>query len=230
MKVLAVDTTSQYGSIAVVDSGKILSEYTVYSVLNQQEHLLKSIDKMLLDIGLDINHIDLFAVVRGPGSFTGIRVGIATIQGLSFSLGKPVWGISSLYAMALGCSYSDMPICAVIDARQSEVYAGAYTVHNNTLKEFLPEGAYKIDILLNKLSGKVLFVGDDIVELDKSISISNNILPIKPIGSTRLLRASVVAELAEREMTNDNINHIFQIVTPLYCRNSFAELKLAKSV
>ena len=105
MKLLSVDTSSSSGSIALVDGGSLVSLWNSGDVGRHAEWLLPSIDAMLKSSGMTVRDIDRFAVATGPGSFTGLRIGVSVIKGLAWSLGKPVCGVSTLKALALNLRY-----------------------------------------------------------------------------------------------------------------------------
>ena len=135
MKILAVDTATRSCSAAVIDGEALLAETTNTSNQTHSRHLLDTIDAVIEQAGLEITELDGFAVSNGPGSFTGLRIGIASIKGLAFSLGKPVVGVSSLDALAWQCAQSAYLICPLLDARKKEVYACRYRYKNNELKK-----------------------------------------------------------------------------------------------
>ncbi len=126
MKILAVDTTTMIGSVAITDNERVVAEKYLDRELTHAEQLLPGIEQVIKSSSLKISDIDAFAVAIGPGSFTGLRIGVATIKGLAFSLGKPVVGVSSLESLAF--HYVEKPnlVCPMFDARKGEVYFALY--------------------------------------------------------------------------------------------------------
>ena len=122
MKILAVDTATNSCSAAIVDDGIACAELTTVNNQTHSKHLLHMIDTVCDMSGLKITDMDGFAVTIGPGSFTGLRIGISTVKGLAWPLNKPVVGISSLDALAWQCIPAAYPICTLLDARKQEVY------------------------------------------------------------------------------------------------------------
>ena len=121
MTILALDTTSQQASLALRREGATLSELTLHSSEGYAHLIFPAIGRLLSDAGVHLQEIDCFAAASGPGSFTGVRVGLAAVKGLAAALGKPAAGISNLRALA---SFGNLR--PVIDARRGEVYTAAY--------------------------------------------------------------------------------------------------------
>lgn len=127
MIVLGIDTSTAVISVAVLRDGALVAARTD-TVEHNRTGLLTLIDQVVAAVGLAPADIDAVAVGAGPGSFTGLRIGMATAKGIAFAVGKPLWAVSSLAALAHGSLAADdpSPIVAVLDARRSEVYAGVY--------------------------------------------------------------------------------------------------------
>jgi len=121
MKILAIDTSTPSESIALLEDDQLIAELTTCIQKTHAERLLPSIKTLLDNIGTKLEHIDGFALAIGPGSFTGLRIGLSTIKGLAWSLNKKVAGISTLEALAMNLPYSDKPVCPMLDARKKEV-------------------------------------------------------------------------------------------------------------
>ena len=124
---LALDTASPTGSVALVQGECLLGESLLNLKTTHSERLLGVVDRLLEGLGCTLDQLDALAVVRGPGSFTGLRVGMATAKGLALALELPLVGISSLAALAANAPFARMPVCALLDARKDEVYAGLYS-------------------------------------------------------------------------------------------------------
>ena len=122
MKVLGIDTATLAAGIAVIDDDRVLAEAT-HDASTRTSGLLISIDDVCKRAGVTPQELDAVAIGAGPGSFTGLRIGMATAKGIAFAAGKPLWSVSSLAAMAHG---APSPVVAVLDARRGEVYAGCY--------------------------------------------------------------------------------------------------------
>ena len=153
MKILGVDTSNKIASVAVYDNEKLIGEKFSDDQKTHSEKVLPIIDELLKEISISIQEIDQFVVCTGPGSFTGIRIGVSLIKGVTEGLGKKIIGVTSLEGL-LNTTTGD--VCAIIDARHENVYA-----------QYRIEGKYSeakcvnINELLEELKGKdIVFVGD----------------------------------------------------------------------
>jgi tRNA threonylcarbamoyladenosine biosynthesis protein TsaB len=147
MTILALDTTSEFGSIAVLRSGNLLAEGHLHSPDGFAHVLFDELARVLQRAGCKLAEIDCFAVANGPGSFTGVRVGLTAIKGLAEASDKPVAAISNLRALA-AAGREDRRV-ALLDARRGEVYAAVY---NSSLQIIEPEVVAKLPTVLNALT------------------------------------------------------------------------------
>ncbi len=152
MIVLALDTTSEFGSLALRSNGETVAELTIHSPEGFAHLIFPAIDQLLdqakvrLEKWVRLEEIDLFAAAAGPGSFTGVRIGLSAVKGLAEAMGKPAAGISNLQVLS---SFGNLPLRAVVlDARRGEVYAAIY---NAALQPIAPEAAWKFPDWLNSL-------------------------------------------------------------------------------
>ena len=126
MKVLAIDTATESATCAVIEEDKLLGEITYNNKKQHSVIIMPMVDEILKNLKLDINDIDGFAVSKGPGSFTGLRIGAANIKGICQGINKPFVGVSSLDALAYNMAYSEGIICPVLDALRGNVYTALY--------------------------------------------------------------------------------------------------------
>jgi tRNA threonylcarbamoyladenosine biosynthesis protein TsaB len=126
VRVLAVDTTGPRGSLAVAGEGGILAEARVATEAGHSRWLLPAVTALLQGLGFSAMEVDAFAVTTGPGSFTGLRVGLGSVQGLALASGRPCVGLSTLDVLALSVAGSSGTIVALVDAFRGEVYSGVY--------------------------------------------------------------------------------------------------------
>jgi tRNA threonylcarbamoyladenosine biosynthesis protein TsaB len=138
MRVLAVDTSSERGSLCIAENGTILGEIRLASSVQHAERLFRSIDFLFDYVSFPLSSIDLFVGARGPGSFTGLRVGLAAMQGFAAAHQKPAAGISTLAALAWKTESENTLIAPTIDARRGEVYGGLYRRVGDRLIEEQP--------------------------------------------------------------------------------------------
>lgn len=155
MTILALDTTSEFGSIALRVDGEIVAR-AIHSPEGFAHVIFGAIDDLLRDAGVGLVNIDCFAAASGPGSFTGVRVGISAVKGLAEAMGKPAVGISNLRALA---SFGNLPLRAVmLDARRQEFYTAVYSAE---LKAVVPEAVVKLSAWLDSLrEPEYEFIGD----------------------------------------------------------------------
>lgn len=145
MKILAIDTTSPYGSVALLEKEELLGEIGLAGLSSHSRQLLKSIDFLLQSFSLKIQDIEGYAVAAGPGSFTGIRVGLSTVKALGLASRRPVAAISVLKALAYKVIRAEgFPVAVMMDARKGEVFAALYDWQaKKGFVELIGEGAYK---------------------------------------------------------------------------------------
>ena len=162
MLILAVDTTTPSGSVALLEDDALLGEANVESAATHSARLLRSVDFLLAAHGRDVKDLDAFAVAAGPGSFTGIRIGVGAVKSLSFASGKPVAPVSTLLALAVKLA-ADGPrlVCPLLDAKKEEIYAGLFEARQAGLAELIPQGAYGPDAFFARLPARrvIAFAG-----------------------------------------------------------------------
>ena len=128
MLILAFESSAKPASVALLRDGKLLSVYTQCSQLTHSRTLLPMAEDMLKNAELTLRDVDLFAVAHGPGSFTGVRIGVSTVKGLAWALDKPCVGVSTLEAMAWNGVAAGGFVCPVMDARRSQVYNALFEI------------------------------------------------------------------------------------------------------
>ncbi|MFQ5480115.1 MAG: tRNA (adenosine(37)-N6)-threonylcarbamoyltransferase complex dimerization subunit type 1 TsaB [Thermodesulfobacteriota bacterium] len=226
--ILAIDTSSRSGSIALVDGGLLKSERTVAHAGPHAGWLLSNIAALLTDSSVTLDDIDLYAVAIGPGSFTGLRIGITTVKGLAWSHGRPTAGVSTLEALALNAPFAGIPVCPVLDARKSEVYSALYTFAGRGAPSVVMEpAAIRPELLLARLNelypepAPILFMGAGLGVYGEYIKKNRKgaLLAPEPLW---FVRASNIAFLAAGK---DVIKETPIELTPYYLRKSEAEIR-----
>jgi tRNA threonylcarbamoyladenosine biosynthesis protein TsaB len=226
MKILGIDTSSHFNTIGLISGKQILADFS-WEARNSLQKIILNIDLVLRKGGLTLAEVDGLAVGIGPGSWTGVRVGVTVGKILSYALNKPVCGVSSLDALAYQAK--DMPIllCPLIDAGKENVYAAFYRPQGETMAK---EGDYYVgDIkgLLKMVKEPVLFLGKA-AELYRQIIVEE----LGPLANYRgevgdVQKGYVIALLAlprlERGESDDNLS-----LAPLYLKESLAQALLAK--
>jgi tRNA threonylcarbamoyladenosine biosynthesis protein TsaB len=225
MRILAVDTATTSCSVAIVDNTSLLSEFTLAKEETHSKHLMDMIKEALRMSGLNFSDLDGFAVTRGPGSFTGLRIGISTIKGLVVASEKPVVGVSSLEALALQVSYSRDLICPILDARRGEVYFSRYRFLNGHLKKQTKERVAPPDQAVEDLNESCLFVGNGaLLYKEMILEKMGELASFAPLIKNTI-RASTMAYLSMAKFENNDTDDIEKIL-PYYIRKSDAELNL----
>jgi len=229
VKVLAVDTSSVVATCAVVDEEKVLGEFTLNQDMTHSEKLIPMIKVVMDSLGLRPEDIDLFAAAVGPGSFTGLRIGLATIKGLAHVVDKPVLGISTLEALAFNISWGETVI-PIMDARRDRVFTGIYSCENGILLNRLEPTIFEVDKLLDFVDDnyeRVMFNGDGTnVFKERIIDRLKDKALFAPV-SLNMARASSVGELALNKWNAGERESYFQLV-PDYLRESQAQRELKK--
>ena len=147
MKILAVDSSALVASVALAEDGALLGEYTINNKNTHSETLLPMIESLLGFFSLSASDVDLFAVSSGPGSFTGVRIGAATVKGLAFAMNRACVGVSTLEALAYNMIAYKGLVCAVMNARRAQVYTALFRSDGNELTRITEDTAitrYKI--------------------------------------------------------------------------------------
>jgi tRNA threonylcarbamoyladenosine biosynthesis protein TsaB len=155
MLILAVDTTTPAGSVALLRDGALVAEFDAESGLTHSERLLASVEAVLGAAKCGLSEVDAFAVAAGPGSFTGIRIGLSTVKSFCFASGKPGVPVSSLEALALkAAGAGGRLLCPMLDAKKGEVYASLFEAEDGRLVEVVPQGAYRPEAFLARLPAR----------------------------------------------------------------------------
>ena len=151
MKILAIDSSAISAGCAIVDDGNLIAESFVRVGLTHSETLLPMVSNTLANAKLTADDIDCYAVSSGPGSFTGIRIGVASVKGMAFASGTPCVGVSTLEAIAWSCVAQDGVICAVMDARRQQVYNALFTSDGQDIVRICADRAVSIEELTEEL-------------------------------------------------------------------------------
>ncbi len=160
MTLLAVETSTMMGGIAVMDDDKLVAESRLNVRVTHSERIMKEIDRVLQGAGLDISGIDVFGISIGPGSFTGLRVGLSTVKGLVYATGKKLITVSTLEGMAWNIPFSAYPVCTMLDARRKEIYAAVFRWTDAGFERVVEERTLSIDALLAMIDTKTIFIGE----------------------------------------------------------------------
>ncbi|HHX24141.1 MAG: tRNA (adenosine(37)-N6)-threonylcarbamoyltransferase complex dimerization subunit type 1 TsaB [Tepidanaerobacteraceae bacterium] len=228
--VLGIDTSSIVATIAIINEEKLLAEYIVNNKKTHSEKMMGVIDNVLADSGVELKDIDVVAVAKGPGSFTGIRIGMACAQGLAHALKKPMIGVNTLDGLAYNLIGTGDLVCPMMDAQRQEVYTSLYRWEEGTLQRLWDYRLIKVDKLVRELlalNEKVITLGDGLPLLKRSLDVNNKDTNQNIVFAHQVLsmpRASSIAATGLNEYTLGRTEDYFSI-KPFYIRKSNAEEK-----
>ncbi len=220
MLTLAFESSAKAASVALVRDGKLISQYSQCSGLTHSRTLLPMAEDMLKNAELGLDKVDVFAVAYGPGSFTGIRIGVSTVKGLAWVTEKPCVGVSTLEAMAWHGLAAGGYICPVMDARRSQVYNGLFKIEGEKPIRLCEDRAIALPLLgdeLKKLDAPVFLVGDG-AELTAAYLKEQGLPYVLAPDNLRWQSAWGVA-MAAMDKTPGNADELL----PVYLRLSQAE-------
>ena len=163
MLILAFETSAKAASVALTENGRLLGESYQNTGLTHSQTLMVMAEDLLKQCGKAVSDLTAVAVAEGPGSFTGVRIGVTAAKGLSWGGEKPCYGVSTLEAMALSLGVYQGYICACMDARRSQVYNALFYVNRGTMERISEDRAIALSELseeLKKLAGPIFLVGD----------------------------------------------------------------------
>ena len=229
MQILAIDTATKSCSVAVASDISLLAETTVVSSQTHSKHLMTSIDQVLQMAQLQIDELDGFSVTRGPGSFTGLRIGISVIKGLVTASGKPLVGVSTLDVLARQAGTALALICSVIDARKNEVYVSRYRLRDDVLYNEFAARALPIRKAIQDIIEPCMFIGDGALLYRDTILDKLGRAAYFAPAYQHTIRASTVASLSMERFLKGESDAVGTFV-PFYIRRSDAELNVDTSV
>jgi tRNA threonylcarbamoyladenosine biosynthesis protein TsaB len=227
MKILAVDTASKSCSVAIIHNDVLMAEMTLASGQTHSKHLMDMIRTVIRISGLSISDLDGFAVTKGPGSFTGLRIGISSVKGLAAGSGKPVVSVSSLETLAMQSEPSPYLICPLLDARKGEVYFSRYRLEGGILKKEIEERVCPPIQAVCDLDEPCLFIGDGAFLHKKLILDQIGELANFAPAFANMIRASTVAHISMIRFKKKDTDDLGTLV-PSYIRKSDAELNFRK--
>lgn len=220
MLTLAFESSAKAASVALCEDGRLISQVIQCSGLTHSRTLLPMAEDLLKNAGTEMKQIDCFAVAQGPGSFTGIRIGIATVKGLAWAADKPCIGVSTLAAMAWNGVAAGGLICAVMDARRSEVYNALFRIEDGRSVRLCPDRAISLSALTEELreKGEAPFLVGDGTELASAFFREQHLDHRVPPENVRWQNAwGVAMEAAGKKLCTS------QELLPVYLRLSQAE-------
>lgn len=217
MRLLAIESSTLAGGVALLDGDRLRAEYLLDVSATHSERLMPAIDRVLADAGWRAADLQGLAVAVGPGSFTGLRIGLSAAKGLAFALGIPIAAVPTLDAMAAALPFAALPVCPVLDARKGEVYCALYRWSGNAMHREWEYLALPPATLAARFTEPVILLGDGAHAV-----ASPYVRPAPPhrrVPSPAAVGVLGLARLAAGEVV------AAADLTPIYLRPSEAELK-----
>jgi tRNA threonylcarbamoyladenosine biosynthesis protein TsaB len=227
MKILALESATLAGGAALLDGDHLVGESTLSIALTHSERMMAVVDRLMTDCGWSPKELEGLAVSVGPGSFTGLRIGIATVKGLALALGLPVAPVPTLDALAATLPFADAAVCPLLDARKGEVFCSLYRWREREMTREWDYLALTPEAVAARLTGPVIVLGD-------GVSACRPYLV--PLGAG--VREAPPARRSPSPATVAQLGHAMlaagrgiaaEAVTPLYLRPSEAELKARRT-
>ncbi len=226
--ILAIENSGMCGSVALVSRSHCLNEQSLLSRLTHSKRLLSTVKEIMEESQVDWPDIDAIAITLGPGSFTGLRIGLSTVKGLAMATGIPLIGVSSLDGLACQCQYTSLQVCPVLDARKNEVYTALYrsddTFHIKRTSDYMVTGPENLSALISE---PTLFLGDGLDVYGEIIAnlLGENAIFVSP--QLCFTRAAAIGNLALAMWDKKEFLHTADAV-PVYIRASEAEINLKR--
>ncbi|MCT4542519.1 MAG: tRNA (adenosine(37)-N6)-threonylcarbamoyltransferase complex dimerization subunit type 1 TsaB [Vallitalea sp.] len=226
MKVLAIESSAIAASIAVAEDNRLICEYTTNHKKTHSQTLMPMIEQATNMINLDLKELDIIAVANGPGSFTGLRIGVATAKGLAHALNIPIVAVPTLDALAYNIGHTDKLICPLMDARRNQVYTALYEYNNNNFTNILPSTVVPREEIFEKikeLSKEVIFLGDGVLPNIETIktTFNNEEYNLASLNNN-IQRGASVAALGI-QYAKEGKSESYMNFKPIYLRKSQAE-------
>lgn len=231
MMILALDASASPASVALVRDGLLIGEYFINTKCTHSQTLMPMVENLLTTTETDKTVIDAFAVNVGPGSFTGVRIGVSAVKGMAMALNKPCASVSTLEAMAYTALMFDGVVCAVMDARCSQVYNALFEIKNGTVKRLTVDRALSIDELKTELAEKyteqtIMVMGDGTEVVMRSYEKCPSNIFAAPMN-LRFQHACGTALVAEHKAKQNDLITAAALM-PTYLRLPQAQRELLK--
>jgi len=226
MRVIGLDSATQVASVAVVEDDKLLAELTFNMKKNHSERLMPMLALMLEEINLTLDDITGFAVAVGPGSFTGLRIGLATMKSLAYVKDKPILAVPTLDGLAANLEGCQGIICPILNARRNEVYTALYRWTGNghrRLTKYMATGLATLAKIIANEGGEVTFLGDGVPVYREALE---DLIPQARFATSgnSICRAAHIARLGLDMLKEGQVSDYFSL-EHLYIRESEAEVK-----
>ncbi|MCK5163977.1 MAG: tRNA (adenosine(37)-N6)-threonylcarbamoyltransferase complex dimerization subunit type 1 TsaB [Desulfobacula sp.] len=226
LRLLCLSTAEPGSSLAIVDGNSLICEEFWETRQTHSKRLVKMIEHMLEKrAGMELDDIDAFVAAKGPGSFTGLRIGISVVKGMAYAMGKPSAGVSSLDGIAFRFVHSSIPVCAMMDAKRNEVYCAVYKFDHGRLVSKSGERVVSPKDAIEMAGGTALFAGSG-SKVYKEIIEQEADKPV--IAHDFFDSVSAIALIRALYSKENSFNNPENILAPSYIRRSDAQLQYAK--
>lgn len=225
MRVLGVETATAQGGIAIVGPDGLLAEVTLSVTAGYGERLLPALERVLEAAALSPDAVDGYAVSIGPGSFTGLRIGLATVKGLVLATGKPLAAVPTLEALAATFPFCPHPVCPLLDARKNEVYCALFALEGGEPVRLLEDAVCSLEALLPRITRPTVFVGDGLARYGETLRRRLKEKALFPPPGRAGASPAVVAVRGRARLLRGEAEDVDRLV-PRYLRAPEAELTL----
>jgi len=222
LTILAIDTATSNCSVALADRQGTIAELNYSGKQTHAKHLATMVDRLLRRADMTLAKVTAFSVDAGPGTFTGLRIGMAAVKGLAAATGKPAVGISSLDALANQVTHGSGQVCCMLDARRGEVYAARYAIREGEIAKRTAEEVLAPQSAVAPLDSPCLFIGSGAVVYRDIIADQGGKLALFVPGDENHIRAASIARLGLQKLAAGDPGHARELV-PNYIRRSDAE-------
>lgn len=231
MKILALDTSGPNCSVSIMDDSTIVGDFTINNGITHSQNLVPMVEQVQKFANIELSDIDTFACSIGPGSFTGLRIGLSTIKGFALSLNKKVIGVPTLLSLAYNVSYFNGIICSILDARNDNVYAALYEKQNGRITligDYISDSISTLIEVLNKqnFTSPILFVGDGSEVYHEKLVNELSDLTLLFAESNQNRQTALSVARAAMDMASFNEYCDYHSLSPLYLKKSQAERML----
>ena len=231
MKIIAIDASGIAGSVAYMKDGQLVGEYYICHKLTHSETIMPMLEHLKDLIGIELDEVDAIAVTSGPGSFTGLRIGVATAKAMALALQVPVIGVPTLDVIAHNMVYTDKLICPIMDARRNQVYTSLYKWNKEVLERIADHNALDMGELLQNLNDReedIIFIGDGIEVFKGQILDTLGERAKFAPSFLKMQRASTLGHIACEEYAKGNTVDA-DLFAPIYLRKSQAEREIGRA-
>jgi tRNA threonylcarbamoyladenosine biosynthesis protein TsaB len=223
MRILAIDTATDVCGLALAEDDRLELEVSMAHGQTHAKFLMKAVEQMLALSGWDLADIDGFVVSKGPGSFTGLRIGISTVKGLVMAAGKLMVGVSTLEVLAHQVAGMSEWVCPMLDARRHEVYWSLYRLEGQALVKVAPEKVGPVEEVIPALPGPCTFIGNGSCLYREKIRHALKNSSVWAPDGLHGIRPGVLAQRGWRRLQSGQVEDV-RSFGPTYIRKSDAEL------